>query len=1437
MSCILEHVATISKCHEMRQWLCPHFNNGSEENSLNKDTLLPKGADGWSEDWGSGWDDIDKGGGEGGGEGGSSESQQNVSEPNHRASPAPPPVSEASWLSECTVAASPTADLIAVGYKNRMVLLASRWENTSEGEKMTLSGTWRGTIGFSENDEISDILCLPLISQKQSGAGGPDWTCVIVGFSSGHVAMYTENGLLLLSQLFEEGAVLSIKCRTNSSSKGASLVQDMSEELVFLYPRAITSIDGFSLCQTLRGCRSQVAKAAASGGESVSVPPLGYKKWGFVDQVLVMDCVAPGVNPPVVYDYLMEASIAKKMTVSLNSGVPATSQLLTVGEVPYVGYLSARDGSAPPFVADVVNHYAHKLKDALVSAASGWLFGRNNKNEEKIKKPKIEPAVPLPYISSIPDKRRIGVTVDLSPSRKLAAVTDDFGRVTVIDMLTKTALRMWKGYRDAGCGWLEVEGEWGGSKRCVNFLVIYAPRRGLLEIWTPQQGARVAAFNVPKYSKLLYIPHTLLGVNSVRGVRCRVFPVLFITPEGNINEISVPFHLALGGKTSKRARDLHLLKTLKMQMRSGSEEEVLQTLAEIKTIGVRKQALAQMTASQHITTTLLKGMLELLLPIYGQDQDKQEGDEGQKLDHESRLLGQYLLRLHQLLQLYNCLTELNKAREASPDPDDTTLIEELSKQLMLNLDETKEALMNTEENCLIPHATTRKVKFSSSSDKMSIGSFVRCWDTAVGTLVKDAIQVLPINLKADITSDKKSILASYLYGWAWHRESVTSFSFGIQESGIEPEVLLHLALDNWGICPIPETVAVLHLGTIIYTLSSLAGEIVLCDIGELSGWWSKVRDMLVTWTQPHHAYLVALLCRGVHARLESNRQIPKTNYDDEQMEEGSQEDCKVETQTEEGSQDKCKAEKHQFSSLNEWDSLSSMELVEWNLLISQLEHLLPLDQLLKFKTPYKVEISSNLKVSIKGLLDKGKGHVTELVGSWLVSSGLRLSVVVKLLKQNIQKPNTDLDDEYVEMETEETLEDSPTKSEITEIDMSEEEQIAFAEASKLIAAVSKKFPNSLSPDAVLTDMFWTLGATWHKDPNDINKLSLALEFIASIGNSHVRHGILLMAWETWVAQRIQSSVALMEKVGRMPKDRLCRRDIGLGEHVLPFLFQSARNLLSLIMEANVVCEVEKASISAIDTFWSRQEEGSPSLVELAVTQKVTCYDLVFHHHQLLTVLYLIAQYTLKNVKALSYFDGKGRSVFFKPLTTKWTLTPAEPQVSNPRLSFLCRVITSAVTTLPDNSLDNQGAISCVRHAIDLGREWEVTLDTLHRHHVCELYNSGLDSLAEEVLPTVSDGVALGSQLVMIAGQRLHYLISTSTQMAHHVALTSPTITTWIKSCDNSDLRCPDIPLEITLNLLTRAINLLPEVAQEYKMANALYQTLTAFSNDQLHESS
>lgn len=62
-----------------------------------------------------------------------------------------------------------------------------------------------------------------------------------------------------------------------------------------------------------------------------------------------------------------------------------------------------------------------------------------------------------------------------------------------------------------------------------------------------------------------------------------------------------------------------------------------------------------------------------------------------------------------------------------------------------------------------------------------------------------------------------------LYGWEWHRESIKKFNQAVKASGANPESLLHLALEHWAQGPTPNTVATLHFGMVVHTLSSLAG--------------------------------------------------------------------------------------------------------------------------------------------------------------------------------------------------------------------------------------------------------------------------------------------------------------------------------------------------------------------------------------------------------------------------------------------------------------------------------------------------------------------------------------------------------------------------------------------------------------------------------------
>lgn len=521
-----------------------------------------------------------------------------------------------SWLQECVLSLSPTSDLMVIAREQKAAFLVPKWKHSDKGkEEMQFAVGWSGSVSAEEGEYVTSALCIPLASQKRSSTGRPDWTCIVVGFTSGHVRFYTESGVLLLAQLLNEDRVLQLKCRTYEIPRHPG-VTEQNEELSILYPAAIVTIDGFSLFQSLRACRNQVAKAAASGNENIQPPPLAYKKWGLQDIDTIIDHASIGIMTLSPFDQMKTASNIGGFNAAIKNSPPAMSQYITVGSSPFTGFFYALEGSTQPLLSHVALAVASKLTSALFSAASGWLGWKSKHEEETVQKqkPKMEPATPLAVRFGLPDSRRHGESICLSPCNTLAAVTDDFGRVILLDVARGIAIRMWKGYRDAQIGWIQIVedlhervpekgdfspfGNTQGPSRVAQFLVIYAPRRGILEVWSTQQGPRVGAFNVGKHCRLLYPGYKIMGLNNVtsQSWQPQTYQICLVDPvSASVKVVSVPFHLALSDKKSERAKDLHLVKKLAALLRAKSprpdsfEAEIKELILDIKYPATKKQ--------------------------------------------------------------------------------------------------------------------------------------------------------------------------------------------------------------------------------------------------------------------------------------------------------------------------------------------------------------------------------------------------------------------------------------------------------------------------------------------------------------------------------------------------------------------------------------------------------------------------------------------------------------------------------------------------------------------------------------------------------------------------------------------------------------------------------------------------------------------------------
>uniref|UniRef100_A0A8C7Q0P9 RAB3 GTPase activating protein subunit 2 (non-catalytic) n=1 Tax=Oncorhynchus mykiss TaxID=8022 RepID=A0A8C7Q0P9_ONCMY len=1201
---------------------------------------------------------------------------------------------------------------MVVAKDHKAVFLSAKWRTDDGGrEEMTLAVSWSGTLSTEEGESVSSVICIPLASQKRSSTGRPDWTCIVVGFSSGYVRFYTESGVLLLAQLLNEDPVLRLKCRTYEIPRHPGVTEQLSGPGI-LYPAALVTIDGFSLFQSLRACRNQVARAAAAGSEVVHPPPLAYKKWGLQDMDTIVDHSSVGIMTLCVFDQMKNASILGGFHASVKGSPPAMSQYITVGGGPYTGFYYAIEGSSQPLLSHVALAVASKLTSALFSAASGWLGWKKQSEEEPTQKqkPKVEPATPLAVRFGLPDSRRHGEFICLSPCNTLAGVTDDFGRVTLLDVGRGIAIRMWKGYRDAQLGWVQVSegrGERESSpsaplpRRHAQFLVIYAPRRGILEVWGTQQGPRVGAFTVGKHCRLLYAGYRLMGVNSVtsQGWLLHTQQVCLFDPAtGVLRTVTVPFHLALSDKKSERAKDMHLLKRLTTLLKNILESEAQSVLLDIKHPAVKKQALESLLANKNAPVSCLTNITRVLLASL-KGQDPEAVDEG---------LFQLCSSQLKLLQLYTDIQQLHSTGEATTDTH------------------TEPVSTTNTTGC-----TARLVCVCFSP----VGSFL-FWGCLTG------------------------------------QSPLQKVCNTLQKTGISPQQLLSLLLSVWLHREkevLKKTEAVRHLHTLLTALSSMKGAVEESwDMQCVSPWWQQVRSACV---QSHSSAAALLAAIVAHRAAKANITIlAETKFQ------------------------------------SEWEAVS-LELEQWAVCVRQLEDVLSLQTLLCVPPPQGTPGSATPHCSVKALLEGGRGGIADSVAKWV----FRQDLAPERLKDMLQRRG----------EAEST--EQPSQPEQGKGEKSQED----AAFNRLLVSVCQRFPDSLSPDLLFAHCCWEYVVQWNKDPE------VGLRTVPAHRPSHLTHSHLYT--QTSIHIYIHTHIythrhahTYTSTVGKAPKDRLCRRDVGMGDCAMTSFLGSCVQLLQILMEADSGVEEVTPPELCVEEVWGGAE-GPASLAELALEQKGVHYPLVQHHYLLASLLHTAMTFSLR-VKPLSLFDSKGKNAFFRELSSIQLMPSGDmdPGLVSLRQEFLLRVLTGWVTTqrvAVEGPGSGSGDKTWPSLCLDLGLLLQVNPDILRRHLVCELYNQGLDPRAEQV----EDKDVLGSQLLVLTGQRLSYsLLHTQTQTRPAMELLArlpPTLCTWLKAMDPSELGCPSVPLSQTSRLVSRLIEILPENHGQYSLALHLLEAV------------
>ncbi|XP_076848214.1 LOW QUALITY PROTEIN: rab3 GTPase-activating protein non-catalytic subunit [Brachyhypopomus gauderio] len=1280
------------------------------------------------------------------------------------------------WLQDCVLSLSPCSDLLVIAREHKAAFLSAKWQTSDSGrEEMTLAVSWSGTLSTEEGECVNSVICIPLASQKRSSTGRPDWTCIVVGFSSGHVRFYTENGVLLLAQLLNEDPVLRLKCRTYEIPRHPG-VTEQHEELSILYPSALVTIDGFSLFQSLRACRNQVARAAAAGSDVVPPPPLAYKKWGLQDMDAVVDHSSVGVMTLSVFDQMKNASVLGGFHASVKGSPPAMSQYITVGGGPFTGFYYAVEGSSQPLLSHVALAVASKLTSALFNAASGWL-GWKNKNEEEPaqkQKPKVEPATPLPVRFGLPDSRRHGESICLSPCYTMAGVTDDFGRVTLLDVARGIAIRMWKGYRDAQLGWVQVfeanaDREMAASpstpRRHAHFLVIYAPRRGILEVWGTQHGPRVGAFTVGKHCRLLYPGYRLMGVNSVtsQGWHLHTQQVCLFDPTtGVIRSITVPFHLALSDKKSERAKDMHLLKRLTSALRirqldpAQLESEAQSVLLEIKHPAIKKQALESLLTSNNAPVSCLTNITRTLLASL-KEQDPEAVDESLLQLCSSQL---------KLLQLYTDVQLLHSPDTSPTDPD--TL-----------------SVPGIEDDLTRVGPILRR--YAELNSRPSV-SFAQDWGGPLPVrafLSQLVCEEGELRVVRGPETDWTQLGSFLFWGCLSGQSPLERVCETLHQSGISPQQLLSLLLTVWLNREkeiLKTAAATRNLHTLLNTLTSMKGAVEESwDVQCVSPWWQQVRVACVQSESSGAALLAALVAHRVAKSSITSLAESKFQAD--------------------------------------WECVS-LDLEQWVVCERQLEDVLALQTLLSLPSPRGSPGGAVQRCSVKTLLEGGRGGVAD-------------SVAKLVFRQDVAP-------ETLQIIAEQRGDEQSSGQPVERLLQQEEEKIALQRLQEALMCVCERFPSSLSADMLWAHCCWEYVVQWNRDPEAGRYLEWSVQYLRMISSPHIQLGISTMMWNTFIVKRFSAAAFLMEKVGKAPKDRLCRRDVGMSDVAMTSFLGSCVQLLQALMEADSGVEEVCVPQLCVEEVWGGVE-GPSSLVELALQYRAVHYPLVQHHWLLASLLHAAMAFTLRT-KPLGLFDSKGKNAFFRDLTSIQLLPSGDmdPSLVALRQEFLMSVLTGWVKAL-DEVEGSGSADECKGGAwpvvcMELASLLQVNADVLRRHLVCELYNQGLDLRAEEVMLEVEDKDVLGSQLLVLIGQRLAFsLLHSQTQTKATMELLArlpPTLCTWLKAMDPSDLRCPHVSLQKTSKLVSHVIEMLPEKHAQYCLALHLLETVDSLQEEE-----
>ncbi|KAJ9551467.1 hypothetical protein OSB04_015512 [Centaurea solstitialis] len=338
-----------------------------------------------------------------------------------------------------------------------------------------------------------------------------DIRVIAIGTSCGYLLIYSLAGDLIHKQLVYPGRILRLRVRGTKRD----ITEDTSsfEEVCVVMPGIIARFDGSDIQRVLQRWYQETQNRFWDQStdrdleeSENSYSRLPYQLWNVSKYGSCVDAAVTGVMPPPllelqVFWYLNSAAFIVEQ--SSNHYYCA----VTIGVDAAISAFRLSEDRSRSLVGAIMSKVVPVTFSTIASFSK--LIWRSNQPAKK-PEPKPQPFARALPLTCLKDHPRKGEKLTLSPSGTLAAITDSLGRIMLLDTRALVVVRLWKGYRDASCLFVErlVNKDTAGAHEHVKndyslCLAIHAPRKGIVEIWQMRTGPRILTVPCPKGSKIL----------------------------------------------------------------------------------------------------------------------------------------------------------------------------------------------------------------------------------------------------------------------------------------------------------------------------------------------------------------------------------------------------------------------------------------------------------------------------------------------------------------------------------------------------------------------------------------------------------------------------------------------------------------------------------------------------------------------------------------------------------------------------------------------------------------------------------------------------------------------------------------------------------------------------------------------------------------------